>query len=518
MATKRLRHLVLVLGDQLSTDLSALDGFDAEDDAVWMAEVAEEATHVWAHKQRLVLFFAAMRHFRDELRQRGWRVEYHPLTADPEADAGGCFADVLARSVVALRPAKLMLTEPGDWRVRQQLTDAAKAVDVELDLRDDRHFYCSRADFAGWADGRKTMVMEHFYRWMRQRTGVLMRSDGQPEGGQWNFDHDNRETFGKDGPPMTPGLPDTRPDDLTRDVMAMVETRFADHPGQLQKFDWPVTRRSALAHLRHFIEHRLPDFGRYEDAMWDSSGVLFHSRLSAALNLHLLDPRECVAAAVEAWRDGHAPLNSVEGFVRQILGWREFVRGIYWQHMPDYATLNALECDDRDVPAAFWTGDTDMNCVRCVMGRVVEHAWTHHIERLMVLGLYAQLLGVHPRRFHDWHMAMYADAIDWVSLPNTLGMSQFGDGGIVGTKPYCASGKYIDRMSNFCKGCRYDPAQSTGDRACPITTLYWDFLARHRRRFAGNPRMAMQLRNLDRMPSARLTAIRRHAATHRAAP
>jgi deoxyribodipyrimidine photolyase-related protein len=250
--------------------------------------------------------------------------------------------------------------------------------------------------------------------------------------------------------------------------------------------------------------------------MWTGEPFLFHSRLSVALNLGLLDPRECVAAAVAAYESGKAPLNSVEGFVRQIVGWREFVHGVYWHFMPGYIEKNALGCEDRDVPSFYWDGGTEMRCVREGMQAVLDHGYAHHIVRLMVLGLFAQLLGVHPRRFHDWHMALYLDAIDWVSLPNTLGMSQYGDGGIVGTKPYCASGAYVKRMSNFCAGCRYDPKQAVGEKACPFTTLYWDFLARHRRRFAANRRLAMQMRNLDRKPAADVAAIRRQAKALRA--
>ena len=290
----------------------------------------------------------------------------------------------------------------------------------------------------------------------------------------------------------------------------MVERRFPDSPGKLDSFDYPVTHDQARAALRDFIEHRLAQFGTYQDAMVSGEPYLYHSRLSCVLNLHLLDPRDAIAAAVQAYEDGAAPINAVEGFVRQILGWREFIRGVYWLKMPDYAELNALDAD-LPMPAFMWTGETEMNCIAQSVGQLVEHAYAHHIQRLMVLGLFAMLLGVRPHDVHRWHMSMYADAVDWVSLPNVLGMSQYGDGGIVGSKPYAASGNYIIKMGDYCAGCRYNPKRATGEDACPITTLYWDFLSRNRRRIAGNRRMGFQLKNLDRKDDSERRAIREQA-------
>jgi deoxyribodipyrimidine photolyase-related protein len=516
VVASRLRHLVLVLGDQLDPAAAAFDGFDPKCDAVWMAELEEETTHVRCHKLRIALFFAAMRHFRDELRGRGIEVHYTEIPRRRSRDRGADFTSVLEKDVRELRPQKLVLTRPGDFRVLTSLEEAARKLDVDLEMREDRHFYSSPTEFSEWADGRKQLVQETFYRTLRRKHRILVGEDGEPEGGRWNFDEENRRTFGRQGPGRIRPPRRFAPDALTREVLGMVEARFADHPGSLENFDLPVTPRDALSFLRDFVRYRLPDFGPYEDAMWTCEPFLFHSRLSVALNLKLLDPRECVAAAVAAYRAGRAPLDSVEGFVRQIVGWREFVRGIYWHFMPRYIENNALDCEDRDVPSFFWDGRTEMRCVREGMQSVLDHGYAHHIVRLMVLGLFAQLLGVHPRRFHEWHMALYLDAIDWVSLPNTLGMSQYGDGGIMATKPYCASGAYVKRMSNFCGGCRYDPKQAVGEKACPFTTLYWDFLARHRKRFAANRRMAMQIRNLDRKPATDLAAIRRQAKALRA--
>ena len=505
-----LRRLVVVLGDQLDPASGAFDGFDAARDAVWMAECASECVHVWAHQLRIAAFLAAMRHFRDLLEARGVRVHYHALQADAARDRGESHADILRADLARLRPKEVVVLQPGDLRVLESLQVAVN--DVPLEVREDRHFYCTVPEFVRWAETRRQLRLEDFYRLMRRRHRILVDAEGEPEGGAWNFDADNRKAFGRDGPPPMPPAPRFAPDPVSREVLEMVATRFSSHPGRLDRFDVPVTPGDAEALLAHFIEWKLPLFGDWQDAMWEGEDVLAHSRLSFVLNLHLLDPRRCVDAAVAAWREGRAPLNAVEGFVRQVLGWREYVRGIYWTRMPAYAGLNALGCEDNGVPSFYWDGDTDMACVRDAMRNVLANGYAHHIQRLMVLGLFALLAGVHPKRFHDWHMAMYLDAVDWASLPNALGMSQYGDGGVVGSKPYCASGAYIQRMSNHCAGCRFEPRSATGEAACPFTTLYWDFLERHRARFARNPRMAQQVRNLERKADVERASIRDEAA------
>ena len=506
-----MRNLVLVLGDQLDHHSAAFDDFDSEQDAVWMAEVEEEATHVWCHKLRLVAFFSAMRHFRDELREQGLRVLYHELSTRRSDDRGDNFATVLRKEVNEHHPQKLIMTQPGDHRVLMSIQEQAANLDIPLEIREDNHFYCGLSEFEDWAKDRKRIVLEGFYRHLRERHNVLMTEQGEPVGGEWNFDSENRESFGKSGPGQIKAPRSFRTDEITDEVIEMVEQRYADHPGSLEHFDLPVTHSQARALLRDFIKHRLREFGKWQDAIWTDRPFLYHSRLSFALNLHLLTPRECVEAAIEAYEAREAPINSVEGFVRQILGWREFVRGIYWREMPEYIDRNALRCADVGVPQFLWDGETDMRCVRDAMQSVIKHGYAHHIQRLMVLGLFCQLLGVHPRKFHDWHMAMYVDAIDWVSLPNTLGMSQYGDGGIVGTKPYCASGNYINKMSNCCSDCSYNYRKATGDDACPFTTLYWDFLDRHRQSFVKNRRMNFQVKNLERKSDDELAAIRTQA-------
>jgi deoxyribodipyrimidine photolyase-related protein len=354
--------------------------------------------------------------------------------------------------------------------------------------------------------------MEYFYREQRKRHRVLMdpQDEDAPLGGQWNFDADNREAFGSAGPGTVAPRCTFEPDALTREVIALVDERFAGHPGRLDSFAWPVTRAQALQSLHAFIEQRLLLFGRYQDAMWPGDPWLYHAHISAALNLKLLNPREVVAAAEAAYHAGQAPLASVEGFVRQILGWREYVRGIYWTQMPGYLERNTLGAD-ADLPPWYWTGATDMACLRDAIGQTLTHGYANHIQRLMVTGLYALMLGVEPKQVHAWYLAVYVDAVEWVELPNTLGMSQYADGGVMGSKPYVATGKYIQRMSPHCKGCRYDPAQRSGDNACPFTTLYWDFLMRHEAVLARNPRMALQVKNV-----ARLTDVQKQAVTERA--
>ena len=508
---KPVRHLVIVLGDQLDEKSSALADFDPAQDMVWMAEVAEESTHVWSAKQRIAVFLSAMRHFAEHLKARGFALHYLRLNA---AGNPGTLAAALQHAITQWQPQKLVLTAPGDWRVLQGLRQVARDAGVPLDLRDDTHFFSTVREFAAYAKGRKQLRLEYWYRALRVQHQILLEDDNKaPLGGQWNFDADNRESFGKAGPQdLKPPLR-FAPDAITTEVMALVTTRCASHPGQLTAFGWPVTRAQSLLALQDFIDHRLPLFGQFEDAMWAGEAWLYHSQLSCALNLKLLNPREVVQAAEDAYRQGQAPLAAVEGFVRQILGWREYVRGIYWTQMPDYLQRNALDAQ-AELPAFYWTGETDMACLKEAITQTLEQGYAHHIQRLMVTGLYALLLGVKPHAVHQWYLSVYVDAVEWVELPNTLGMGQFGDGGLMASKPYVASGKYIQRMGNHCKGCIYDPAQSTGPSACPYTTLYWSFLMRHETLLKQNPRMAMQLKNLARLDGPARAAIQTQAHAH----
>lgn len=495
-----MRNLILVLGDQLDLAGAALRAGDPARDHVLMIETLAEARHVWSHRQRVALFLAAMRHFRLELEEAGWRVHYRDLGSGvPDLGTG------LRSALEELRPGRVRLTEAGEWRVAELVTTACASVGVPVDVLPDAHFICSTSEFAELAGGRRQLLMERFYRAMRRKHGVLI-DDGQPAGGRWNFDAENRRGFGRGGPGNLPPPLRFAPDSITRAAIRDVSRLLPDHPGQPGDFGWPVTRRDALLALGDFIEHRLPAFGSHQDAMWTGQPYLNHSLLSSSLNLKLLNPREVVGAAEAAWRDGCASLASAEGFIRQVLGWREYVRGVYWLHMPGYAARNHWQ-HSRPLPAWFWTGDVDMNCLRQVIGETLEHGYAHHIQRLMVIGNFSVLAGLLPKDVCDWFLAVYVDAVDWVELPNTLGMALHADGGLMATKPYVATGNYVRRMSNYCDGCRFRPEVRTGSNACPFTTLYWDFLNRHRATLARNPRMAAILGNLDRIGADGIAAI-----------
>lgn len=502
------RHLVLVLGDQLWFDNPALAGFDPAQDLLLMIEAPGEASLVWSHKARLVVFLSAMRHFAQRVQARGWPLQYLRLD-EPGWDDAPDLTQRLARCLATHRPQSLWVCEPGEWRLQQSL--AATAADAGVPLRsfEDTHFLCSRARFARWAKGRREWRMEYFYREMRREHGVLMDGGG-PLGGQWNFDADNRSAYPRSGPGDIPPPAGFEPDALTREVMALVERRYPQHPGSLARFAWPVTPEQAQEALDRFVAERLPNFGRYQDAMWNDTPFGWHSLLSVALNLHLIHPRTVIAAAERAHHEQGLPLASVEGFIRQVLGWREFIRGVYWEDMPGLREANHFN-HTRALPAWYWTGQTHMACLRDAIGQTLALGYAHHIQRLMLMGQFALLAEIDPRQVADWFLAIYVDAVEWVELPNVAGMALYANGGRFTSKPYVASGQYVSRMSNHCQGCRYRPAQPTGTHACPITTLYWNFLDRFEAQLAGNPRTALMVKNLQRMDPQAREAVREQA-------
>ena len=453
------------------------------------------------HKERLFFMISSARHFAQELEAKGFQVQY--LKA--ETTIAGL--DKAQKSLGNKVP--IVCAEPSSIKQYEQL-EAHGVSFVSNDF-----FLTPRDLFRDWASKQKSFVMENFYRAQRVRLGILVDGEGKPEQGRWNFDAENRGAFPRTGPGPLPAPRRFAPDSVTRGVIDLVNTRFATHPGSLATFDWPVTSEEAHAALDDFLLHRLASFGKYQDAIWTGEPWLYHSRLSAAMNLKLLDPRDVVAGAERAWREGNVPLESAEGFIRQVIGWREYVRGVYWHLMPEYESRNALGAS-LPLPAFYWTAATEMNCLRDALSQTLTHGYAHHIQRLMVTGLFAMLAGVRPEEVHRWYLAVYVDAVEWVELPNTLGMSQFADGGVMASKPYCASGAYIERMSNACRGCRFEPKKATGPEACPFTTLYWDFLARHAALLKANPRMTMQLKNLDRKDAAEMRTIRRQADEFRA--
>ncbi len=492
--------LRLILGDQLTPTISSLDDTDKDRDTILIVEVMEEAHYVPHHKKKIAFLFSAMRHFAQELRARGWRVRYVRLD---DADNSGSFTGELARAVADLKPDRLVVTEPGEYRVLAMMQDWPELFGIPVEIRHDTRFLCSTDRFARWAEGKKSLRMEYFYREMRREHGVLMRGDG-PEGGQWNFDAENREQL----PDQidVPEHPEFTPDGITADVLKLVEARFAHHPGSLLPFSMPVTRADALEVLDRFIEQRLPQFGTYQDAMKQGEPKLFHSMVSAVLNCGMLEPMEIIRRAEHAYHSGHAPMNAVEGFIRQILGWREYVRGLYWLKMPEYAQTNALDAT-RPLPDFYWTGETNMNCMRQVIGETMENAHAHHIQRLMITGNFALLAGISPPQIEEWYLAVFADAYEWVELPNTHGMVCYADGGFLASKPYAASGAYIDRMSDYCGGCMFDVKKKTGPKACPFNYLYWNFLIENEATLRKNQRMSVIYGNLNRMDSARRDEI-----------
>ncbi len=499
--------LRIVLGDQLSPKIAALRDLEPAQDVVLMAEVQAECTYVKHHAKKLVLVLSAMRHFARALRARGVCVDYVALD-DPHNTQS--LRGEFLRAIERHRPARVVATEAGEWRVAEDMRHwQAMLPDGQVvEIRDDTRFFCRIQDFFAWASGRRSLRMEFFYREMRRRHGFLMEGNA-PAGGQWNFDAENRKALPKTV--VVPAILEFAPDAITREVMALVGARFAGHLGSVEGFAFPVTARQARQALEDFVANRLPDFGDWQDAMKTGAPVLFHALISPALNLGLLDPREVCAAAEAAWTQGHAKLNAVEGFIRQILGWREYVRGLYWLHMPEFGRKNALGAT-RKLPDFYWTGETRMNCLRQAVGDTIAKAYAHHIQRLMITGNFALLAGIDPHALHEWYLSVYADAYEWVELPNTVGMSQFADGGLLASKPYAASGAYINRMSNYCKDCAYDVKDAVGENACPFNFLYWDFFARHAKMFDANARVAMPLRTLARMDAAKVGTMRRKAA------
>lgn len=487
------RRIALILGDQLNLANPALATLDRARDLVLMIEAPGEATHVWSHKARIVLFLSAMRHFAQTLEAAGFGLRYVGLD-DPMAEG---FGDRLIEELRRLGGAVVVVTEPGEWRIRHVVEHACQTTGTALEVLPDDHFMVSREEFRRWAGDARTWRMESFYHHVRRRTGVLMDGD-DPVGGRWNYDADNRAGFGARGPSAVPEPPRFSPDATTRAVIRQVEERFARHPGDLANFAWPVTRIDALEALAGFVDHRLAHFGRHQDAMWEDEPFLWHSLLSSSLNLKLLDPREVIDAALQAWKTHDLPLASVEGFVRQVLGWREFVRGVYWHAMPGLAEANHFG-HSRPLPGWYWTGRTSMNCLRAAIGQTLEHGYAHHIQRLMITGNFALLAGIAPNEVCDWYLAVYVDAVEWAELPNTAGMALYADGGRFTSKPYVASGAYIRRMSNYCKGCRYRPEVRTGPDACPVTALFWRFLIEHEAAFARNPRTALMAKNVARL-------------------
>ncbi|MBU3636864.1 cryptochrome/photolyase family protein [Polynucleobacter sp. es-MAR-4] len=498
-----MKKLVLILGDQLDINSPVLKNLNPKTDQVVMIESANEAEYVWSHKAKIVLFLSAMRHFAKQLEEFGVPLQY--IHQSPKS-----ISDTLRDIIAKEKYTHLICLEPGEYRLKCEIELLASDLKIALGMQEDPHFYCSRHDFTNWVAGKKELRLEYFYRLMRKTHNILVDKEGNPEGGQWNFDRDNRKPFPKKGPGLIPSPELFEPDDITQEVIALVEKNFPDHPGSLRQFQWPVTREQALQALEGFVEHRLATFGIHEDAMWTGTPFGWHSLLSSSLNLKLLNPREVIAAVLQAWKKHDLDLSTVEGFIRQILGWREFVRGMYYLDMPQMAKDNFYS-HHNPLPDWYWTGDTKMRCMQEAIGQTLEYGYAHHIQRLMVTGNFALLAEVLPKEVCDWYLAIYIDAIEWVELPNTAGMALFASGGRFTSKPYIASGAYIKRMSNYCNSCQYKPDVRFGEEACPMTNLYWNFLIKHRKQFEASPRTRLMTANLSRIDEADQRSIQEHA-------
>jgi deoxyribodipyrimidine photolyase-related protein len=505
LTANNMTHLRFIFGDQLDHNLATLKDINKKTDVVFMCEVMEELTYVKHHKQKIVFVLSAMRHFAEELRKKGIQVHYVKFD---DVHNSGTFEGELSRFITEMKPDQITLTEPSEYRVKEKISSWSATLPITLNLLSDTRFLITPKEFSEWVADKKQLRMEYFYRYMRKKHNILLDMQGEPLGGKWNFDKENRQSIPENI--KIPKRHHNKIDAITQELIDTVNLKFSDHFGTLDHYDWAVTRKQALACLDYFIEHLLPGFGDYQDAMSIQQAFLFHSTLSPYLNFGLLNPREVILKAEAAHLENQVELNAVEGFIRQILGWREYVRGIYWLRMPKYATENYLNAT-RDLPWFYWSGETQMNCMREVIQQSKDHAYSHHIQRLMITGNFALLTGIDPKQVCEWYLIAYADALDWVELPNTLGMAIFGDGGLLASKPYAASGKYIDRMSNFCEKCVFNPNVQIGEKACPFNALYWDFLARNHAKLSQNQRLVYPYATWRKMAEEKRVALLQQA-------
>ncbi|MFZ6848767.1 cryptochrome/photolyase family protein [Undibacterium sp. RuRC25W] len=481
----------LILGDQLNIQHSWFSEI-ADDRLYVLMEVRQETDYVLHHAQKILAIFAAMREMARQLTDRGHRVHYLRIDDPTNLHAIPANIDVLAAQLKANQVEYQM---PDEWRLDEQLYQHSRHSAIPWRMVDSEHFLTTRHHASDIFAARKQWLMEHFYRQMRAQYQVLM-SAGKPVGGQWNYDQDNRKAWR--GTPAEPQDARATHDHSTlwQDIVNAGVQSFGE-PSERQ-FRWALNRQEAIEQLTAFIQHGLPFFGDFQDAMSTKAWRLFHSLLSFALNVKMLHPREVIQQAEDAYHAGLVPLAAAEGFIRQILGWREYIRGVYWAQMPTYAEKNFFD-HQRPLPAWFWTGETKMNCLSHAINQSLEQAHAHHIQRLMVIGNFSLLAGLSPIAVHQWYLGVYIDAFEWVELPNTIGMSQFADGGLLATKPYVSSAAYIDKMSDYCKGCHYDKKSRIGDNACPFNALYWDFFERNKKKLANNPRIGMAYRQLEKM-------------------
>lgn len=500
--------LRLILGDQLNP---AHSWFKVVDPNIvyTLMEMRQETDYVRHHAQKVIAIFAGMRDLGTQLEAQGHRV--HVLRID-DPDNTQSLTENIELLISRYGCTRFEYQQPDEWRLDQQLASFCEALPIPATMVDSEHFYTTRGEAAKVFEGQKSWLMERFYRYMRTKHRILMLDAKRPVEGKWNFDHENRKRWM--GKPPEPA--DRRVQHDHSALWATIQRAGVDTLGQPQAehFAWPLNRDEALKDLDHFIKNILPNFGDYQDAMSVSSWRMFHSLLSFALNSKMLSPQEVVKRAEQSWQEGNITIATAEGFIRQILGWREYMRGMYWHHMPGYVEHNTFE-HKTPLPDWFWTGQTKMQCLSKSIGQSLEHAYAHHIQRLMIIGNFALLAGIDPGALHRWYLGIYIDAFEWVELPNTVGMSQYADGGLLASKPYVSTAAYVDRMSDYCKGCHYDKKKREGENACPFNALYWDFFIRHDKKLSGNHRLGMVYRQIEKMDQSAIEALQEQAQTTR---
>jgi len=492
---------VLILGDQLSVDISSLKNFDKKTDHVLMAEVMSEASYVQHHPKKIIFIFSAMRHFAQELQSLGFSVHYTKL--DDKQNTQNISTELL-RISKSLGCEKIIITKPGEYRLLKELESIDSQ--IKLELREDDRFYCTLDEFSSWIKSSKVYRLENFYQLMRKKHNVLLDLDGKPEGGKWNYDVLNRKPIKKNL--KIPPPPKFEADKITQDVINLVKQRFDKNFGSAEPFWFAVTQKQAQEAMDDFVQNKLATFGDYEDAMLEQDGFLFHSILSMYINVGFLEPKKIIPIIEQKYRQGLVPLNSAEGYIRQIIGWREYVRGIYWTFMPDYTKKNYFE-HHRKLPEFFWSANTDLNCIKKCIEQTRDESYAHHIQRLMIIGNFSVLTELEPSEVASWFLAVYADAYEWVELPNVYGLALYADGGTMASKPYVSSGNYIKKMSDYCDGCKYDVDLKSGKDACPFNYLYWNFFIKNREKVSGNPRNFVIYNTIKKMTPEKIAQIKK---------
>ena len=499
-----MRNLCVIFPDQLNPEISSILDFDKELDEILICEFKKDFTNVNHHKKKIVYQLSCMRHFQSDLIEMGCRVNY--VKIDDPNNRGDFYPELQA-----LNQEKgfehLIVTEPSSFDELSSVKRWGELFKVRIDIRKNNLFMCDIEEFKKWSMGRKELRLEYFYRTMRKKFNILMDNE-KPIGGAWNFDKSNRKTLKNNS--NIPEKYSCSIDDLTLEIIELVNHEFKNHFGKTENFEFAVTRKQALNAVEKFMHERLENFGDYQDAMLSEDPWLFHSHISMYLNNGLIYAKECIVLAENEHNVNNAPINSVEGFIRQILGWREYIRGLYWLKMPDYKKLNRLNAE-KSLPSFYWDADTKMNCIKESVENTMQNAYAHHIQRLMILGNFALIAGIQPEDVNDWFLSVYADAYEWVELPNVTGMALFADGGIIASKPYASTGAYINRMSNYCDLCQYDVKEKTGEDACPFNYLYWNFLERNESKLSTNPRLGIAYKNLGRFPKEKLSAFKNNA-------